>query len=399
MNTNPHTKTNNFFIRNTFFIILLSVFSGLSNAQQMGGNSSDSAFVEASTQIGVAFAGALNDQDIDSLGEMTDVKHLGQIVGKTLFSKPREVNDFVRGFSGENTRKTLINNLFMQFFIEESNSKFVRMLEEQGAQRPLIRIDYATGGHEYLILFINDDKKVFDFHIASKGTEFSDSLTQATALMISTDDSFFGKMFGKEKVNEEVMSQFQRIGSLRQSGQFVEAYKLLLSMPEEMRKQRVIIDTGIGLAQNINDEEYLAQLSMLDKYYGHLPSTQFMLLDYYVMTENNIKTIRAMENVIKRFGMDGALGELTANLYYNVGNLSEALKYAYLGVNAEPSFEPPYWTLLTIYNEQQNYQGVADTLDLISERLYYEFTPESLGSEPAFAGFLASDAYKLWLQN
>ncbi|GAB2702307.1 tetratricopeptide repeat protein [Aliiglaciecola aliphaticivorans] len=399
MNTNPHTKTNNFFIRNTFFIILLSVFSGLSNAQQMGGNSSDSAFVEASTQIGVAFAGALNDQDIDSLGEMTDVKHLGQIVGKTLFSKPREVNDFVRGFSGENTRKTLINNLFMQFFIEESNSKFVRMLEEQGAQRPLIRIDYATGGHEYLILFINDDNKVFDFHIASKGTEFSDSLTQATALMISTDDSFFGKMFGKEKVNEEVMSQFQRIGSLRQSGQFVEAYKLLLSMPEEMKKQRVIIDTGIGLAQNINDEEYLAQLSMLDKYYGHLPSTQFMLLDYYVMTENNIKTIRAMENVIKRFGMDGALGELTANLYYNVGNLSEALKYAYLGVNAEPSFEPPYWTLLTIYNEQQNYQGVADTLDLISERLYYEFTPESLGSEPAFAGFLASDAYKLWLQN
>ncbi|WP_342804988.1 hypothetical protein [Alteromonas sp. M12] len=399
MNTDSISKTYAFFIKNTFFILLLSVFSNLSYAQQMGGNNENSVFAQQSAQSAIKFAEALNNHDIDSLGEMTDTKNLGQIVGSALFSKQSEINDFVRGFSAERTRKTLINNLFAQFFNEESNSSFIRMLDEQGALRPLVRIDYATGGHEYLILFLNEEQKVFDFHIASKGAQFSDSLTQATALMISTDDSFFGKMFGKEKINKDVVEKFQRIGSLRQSGQFLEAYKLLLSMPEDMKKQRVMIDTGVGLAQNINDQEYLAQLSLLDKYFGHLPSTQFMLLDYYVMTENNVKVMQAMENVIKRFGMDGALGELSANLYYNAGEMNEALKYAYLGVNAEPNFEPPYWTLLTIYNEQQNYQGVADTLNLISERLYYEFTPESLGSEPAFAGFLASEEYQVWLQN
>ncbi|MEP4889030.1 MAG: hypothetical protein ABJV04_03310 [Aliiglaciecola sp.] len=399
MNTNQHTKTYADFLKNTFFIVLLSVFSTLSNAQQMGGSNTDSVFAEASAQTAIAFAEALNNHDIDSLGEKTDTASLGRIVGSALFSKQRDINDFVRGFSSEGTRKTLINNLFVQFFNEESNSSFIRMLDEQGALRPLIRIDYSSGGHEYLILFLNEDQKIYDFHIASKGGQFSDSLTQATALMISTDDSFFGKVFGKEKINKDIVTKFQQIGRLRQTGQIEQAYRLLQGMPEEMKKQRVIIDTGISLAQNISDAEYLKQLGMLDKYFGHLPSTQFMLIDYYVMTEDNVKTQQAMENVIKRFGMDGALGELSANLYYNVGEMNEALKYAYLGVNAEPSFEPPYWTLLTIYNEQQNYQGVADTLDLISERLYYEFTPESLGSEPAFAGFLASDEYNLWLQN
>ncbi|MFA3792934.1 hypothetical protein AB6T38_17640 [Aliiglaciecola sp. SL4] len=399
MNTNQHTKTYADFLRNTFFIVLLSVFSTLSNAQQMGGSNTDSAFAEASAQTAIAFAEALNNHDIDSLGEKTDTASLGRIVGSALFSKQRDINDFVRGFSSEGTRKTLINNLFVQFFNEESNSSFIRMLDEQGALRPLIRIDYSSGGHEYLILFLNEDQKIYDFHIASKGAQFSDSLTQATALMISTDDSFFGKVFGKEKINNDIVAKFQQIGRLRQTGQIEQAYTLLQDMPEDMKKQRVIIDTGISLAQNISDAEYLKQLGMLDKYFGDLPSTQFMLIDYYVMTEDNVKTQQAMENVIKRFGMDGALGELSANLYYNAGEMNEALKYAYLGVNAEPSFEPPYWTLLTIYNEQQNYQGVADTLDLISERLYYEFTPESLGSEPAFAGFLASDEYNLWLQN
>ncbi|GAC13204.1 hypothetical protein [Aliiglaciecola lipolytica] len=387
------------YLRNLLTIFLLSSLVSLANAQQMGGKNQKSDFTEQSAASAGVFVDALNAKDLDTLGKLTDTEKLGRIVATALFSKQKDINDFILGFSSPSTQKVLINNLFGQFFIEEANTLFVRMIDEQGVLRPLVRIDYATGGHEYLILYLNEAQKVYDFHLASKGGLFSTSLTQATSLMVSTDDSFFGKMFGNAKINQDVMNKFQQIGRLRQAGQFEQAYRLLQNMPEEMKKQRVIIDTGIMLAQNINDDEYLTQLGLLDKHFGDSPSTQFMLIDYYVMTNNNTKTLQAMANVIERFGMDGALGELSANLHYNLGQMNEALKYAYLGVNAEPSFEPPYWTLLTIYNEQQNYQGVADTLNLISDRLYYEFTPESLGSEPSFAGFLASDEFKTWYQN
>ncbi|WJG10234.1 hypothetical protein [Aliiglaciecola sp. LCG003] len=372
------------------------------SAQQMGGSEAQQqkvSFQQQSMQTAVDFVDALNRQDLTKLSQYIDLNTIGTGIATRVLSKQQDINDFVSGFTQPQNQTKMVQNMFSSVFQDNFHAQFMRMLNEGGVERPLIRISYQDGGLEYLILYLSEQQKIVDTYMATSGKLMTDALTQATSLMINTDDSFLGRVLGSKKIDKDILESFNQIGSLRRSGNFEQAFQVLKSLPESLQKERVIIDLGVVLAQSISDEEYMKQLTLLADNFANDPSTQFLLIDYYVVKEDFQKVISSIYNVIERFGPDGHLYELAANVHHTMGKIDLSINASKKGINAEPDYEGNYWMLNYLYLESRDFAAVAANLSQIEQKLGYEFSRESLAQEEMFKEFIQSDEFDQWLKN
>lgn len=384
-----------------FILMTSSAFAAQAQspkASEVTPQSTSQAALDDAVIAAIAFSEALNNGDIDALNSSIDLAALGNKVAQQMFSKKSDISDFMTGFNSAVNKRRMAGNLFYAVLQQEFFAQYIRVLNEDGARRPLVRIDYATGGHEYIILYVTPQQKIEDAFLATSGKLLSDTLLQTTSMMISPNKSMFGNLFGGMKIDKELMNDFKRIGQLRQAGEIQKAYDLINQLPDEIKNQRVMVDLSIILSQSLSDDEYKKQLKRLATYFGDDPTTQFMLVDHHVLTGDLKSTLNALQNVTQRFGYDGAMADLIANVYFEMEQNTDAIEAAKRGIEVEPSFEGPYWTLLGIHLQTNNFNGVANALTLIQSALGYQFTAESLAAEPGFAAFIDSAVYQQWIQ-
>jgi tetratricopeptide (TPR) repeat protein len=236
-----------------------------------------------------------------------------------------------------------------------------------------------------------------DLFLATSGKLFSVAVGAAAQLLIAPSDSMIRKVLGIKTVDKKLLAEFKQIGTLRREKKYAEAYRLIQGMPEAIRTRRVILDLAIQLSQNINDEEYYRQLTLLEQYHGNDPSTAYMLIDHYFSQGDMEKTNHSIDRMIARFGQDGALLNLKASIAFTSGRLAAATELARAAVMLEPDFEDAYWTLVTIYITTSQYQNAVTTMKQLEQQLGYQFQAENFADQEFYAGFVKSRAFSDWL--
>lgn len=345
-------------------------------------------------EIGKRFATALNTKDMRSLSDLFDMDQFAHITAHAVVDSQSEINGFVKGFLATPKNK-LLHRIFTALFNQQATAKYLRLLKDN---RPLIRIDYASSGHEYIILHVNQAANnklvVVDIFTLTSGKELSASIGAATQLILKPSESMLKRLFGRLDIDKNMLSKIKEIGKLKNSGRYKEAYSLMDSLPEDIKNKRVMIDVSIMLAQQISDDEYQKQLARLDKYFSNDPTTGFILIDHYYYTQQYAKMQAALDRLITLLGEDGALYNLKASTYLRTSDFDNARTYCIKAIQVEPQFEGTYWTLVSVFNKQEKYSEEIKTLSMLEKQFGYAFTEKSFDGNAFYNKFVRSSEFK-----
>ncbi|MEL7025016.1 MAG: hypothetical protein AAGL69_14875 [Pseudomonadota bacterium] len=347
--------------------------------------------------FGAAFAAAINERDQQALSELFDVGEFARIVADDLFDDEEAKRGYQRGMLSHGRTK-FTSRLFHGWLSQELTAKYLRTMD---GDRPLIRLDFASGGHEYMLLSLQrkaDNFVTVDIFPMTTGRDLSESVGIATQVMLKPSDSLLTRLFGSSyKPNPEIVSKLTRVGDLQRSGDIRRAYDLLLSLPESVRDNRVMVDFAIKLASLIGDTEYQRELTRLEKLYGDEESAGFMLIDYYFTIGEYDKAMKTVDRLETFLGEDAALSNLRANFALSSKDYARAEQYAARGIALEQDFEDSYWTLVTVAIDQNQHEKVVQTLQQIETVFGYEFVADDFDND-FYRQFYQSDAMRVWLQ-
>lgn len=387
------------FKRHLVVLILFSTLAALYSLP-VSADDSDNKFKEASALNVVK---AFQSDDLAEIEKVLSLKKLGYKVAPKLFDKRSDINGFVEGFTLKESRERFIASSFSGILTEGTRVYYRSLREMNGNIYPLIRIDVGQGGHEYLLLDIAlsgpEKGKIQDMFVASSGKWSSESIAGASKLLLIKDNSLLQQFFGNIEINEDLGNQFVELGNLRASGQYAEAYKLIMNFPEAIRQDRAIIDVAIQVGQMYRDDAYYFQLGELAKYHGKDPSTQFVLVDHYFIQGDFDNAQKSINQVLDLFGEDAALYNLKANVSSNQQDLASAIEFSQQAIKIEPTFAPAYWTLLTLQSSQNAFADMVKTLTAIEQNLGFDFTENDFMGNNFYTAFLSSQEFKNWMSS
>lgn len=379
---------------NLLFMLILSV--NIACAERVTFNVKNSGVLthQKYDDFGIAYAKAIHDSDINKLANMFDMKAFAYKTARTVYDSEKDVKAFVKGFL-KRKEQDFLTLVFSSVFRADTNVKYLRLLK---GKRPLIRIDYQEGGHEYAVLEtrISPDNtlSVNDMMLLSSGRHLSVSLGSASQLLMRPSKSVFKKLFGVSEVDEGMLESFKKIGQLRESRQYQQAYEIIEALPGAIKNSRVMIDNSVQLAQLINDDEYRRQLTRLDRYFGKDETTTFILIDHHFYNKDYNKAQSSIDRLIKRFGADAALFNLKANTFHISNDNVKAEIYSKKAIKFEPEFEGSYWTLVSVLLAKAEYSELIKALNMLENKFGYQFTADNFIQEPYYKAFTKSSEFK-----
>ncbi|MCC2616501.1 tetratricopeptide repeat protein [Aestuariibacter halophilus] len=355
---------------------------------------------EQQQAISQAFVDAVNARDLDAVGQLMNMQALGQRIVDEAFTDPEIREGYMEGFGSEQARSQMIGGAMMAMQQGAMQAHFRGFVEAEGESRPLVRLDIENGGFEYMFFDFEAptrdvDGDIADFYIASSGKWQSEQMLQATRLMLPDQNNWLKRLAGETAIDEELVKSFGQLVEHRMQGDFKAAYELLTGLPESVRHERVIIDLALQIGKLYRDDAYVFQLGELAKYHGDDPSTHFMLLDYYYLQGDVQQAMNITDKLIERFGADGPLMMIKANLYIAAGEPDNAEQSLQRAIDNEPAFLQSYWVLIQLLLQQQRFDDVVLALKGVQGQ-GIALSKDMFHANPEYEGFVASEAFANW---
>ncbi len=343
------------------------------------------------------FMQRISAQEFNDADKLIDFRAYSDRVAKHIFDSKAEQRGFVSGFLAEVQKSPYTKRIFVAAITEPTSYKYLGV-NDQG--KPVFRIDYESGGHEYVKLILGSTPTgkllIQDFLFASSGEYSSIGTANGVKYLIQPSESILKRLIGVTEVNEELVEDFKKIGALRAQGKIRETYDLIQTLPEQLRNQKEIMLASINAASSLDDNIYRSELSKLAKIYGNDSKLAFMLIDHYFYQEDWVKAIDALQLSKKEWADDGALNALIAQMQLNNEQIDEAIASSERAIKLEPENEAMYWSALGIYNTTKKFDSAVNVLTILKDQYNYEFNAEMFREESEYSDFIQSDAFKLW---
>jgi tetratricopeptide (TPR) repeat protein len=177
-------------------------------------------------------------------------------------------------------------------------------------------------------------------------------------------------------------------------GRYEQALAVFDALPEELKKNRNILMQRFAVAVKAGGELYDAAMVDLKTAFPDDPSLGLVLIDYHFNRGEYDTAIAIIDRLDRDVGGDPYLDFFRANVLYVAGRLEEAKQAARRAIEAEPTLEDPYWTLVTISLDEREFTETARLLTEIENEL--GLVLGDLGGVPEYREFVESDAYPEW---
>ena len=345
----------------------------------------------------------LAEGNTDEIDKLIDKKRYVKRVARVIYGKDlskKQSLGFVNGFSQNLKSGDLAKQLFGAIFLEEYRVFYVGLNK---ANKPVIRIDYTAGGHDYMELFVKKNGihgyLIEDFRFASRGQISSVTTGNAIKYMLQPRDSILKRLLGGAAASEKLINDFKNVYEFHKAGDYVNGYKFVEQLPDELRNRPEINHMAISFAERISDELYQTELARFAKYHGHQPSNAFMLIDHYFYQQEWDNAISAINSAKSVWGDDGVMNALMANVLWSSGQINQAITSVTHGIEVEPNFEDGYWTGLDLYVETGDFTNAVAMIDELKHRFDYIFTDAPIVDTDGYIALSQSDTYINWLNN
>lgn len=243
------------------------------------------------------------------------------------------------------------------------------------------------GGLNYVEFYIEgepEDPRLVDFLIFASGEAFSQ--TQAKLFL----------SMAKGETGDRDLEGLDKISALAQDGKFAAALNAYRELPGHMRLSKLGYQSGLKVALQADINAYNELLTEYITAFPEDPSVELLSIDVYFAQKEWGKCHEVLDRLAARVGDDPAIDLVRGNVLSVEGKNEEAGKSFVRSLQADPSFEEPHWSLLTILLEMKKFDGAVRILSLLERRFDYHFTPTGLADNAMYAEFLASPEGLAW---
>jgi len=266
----------------------------------------------------------------------------------------------------------------------------------------LVRLDLGDMGINYFELKLARTPEgrvvIYDWFDYAQGDDYSANARNLGALATG-DPGAMAVISGVSGIDADAARLMPVFMQQMQRRQLAEAEATWQSMPPELRHARPILMQYVKLAAMTGDPvKRQASLAALAKHHGADPRLALILADHYYMSGDSDRLFRAIDGLKRHMGVeDAGILQLEAAYHEGLGESAAAESSARSAIAAEPDHEDSHWILVESLLSQQKYLDVTIALQQLRTRFGYEFSSESLSSEPAYAGYLKSQAFNDWM--
>lgn len=351
-------------------------------------------------ELAKEFVQFANDYDGKRVGALFDLKTFAKRTAKAMNMNPKSINSFVSGFLAS-SRENFGSNLIAQLTNSYGQAEYVYNIEIDGISGPMIRFDYGEQGINYLFLIIERNSvgnlKIIDIFSPTNDAYFSELAGDLGQLAIRPNKDLLSRIFKSKKIDASIVDTFKSFAQKTMKGDSLGAYKKIKSLPDDIRKQRLIMALSVSLAGSVNDELYMAELSLLAKEHASDPAVAFYLVDYFYLKGKFPEVIKIVENFEKKYKSDGYTNVLKGNAYFESQKYSKSLEMANRCIELEEFFINCYWLEVNNYLSLKKYPELINRFKEMEQKFYLTFTKSEFLKEEIYDEFVESKEFKDWL--
>ncbi len=242
---------------------------------------------------------------------------------------------------------------------------------------------------------INNQWVIVDFYDVVVQKNISDIKSHTiNQIFPNADYSITGRLLKNNKVAElEKVTDFL-ISVQQKDGK--NAIKFYDTLSNDLKKNEVIIDRGLLVADNYDDEQfYKGLLTIIAKYHQKNPKYSGRLVDYFLMNKSYDKARLLVQNGFTSLSDNAMMNLLLTNISFTEKDYPRALQEIKQCVKAEPNLQPCYEMWINVADAMQNYNEVVTAYNTASKNLGIQYT-KSMFNEKEDGDFMRSDAFKNW---
>lgn len=175
-----------------------------------------------------------------------------------------------------------------------------------------------------------------------------------------------------------------------------EAIALFDQLPDETKKEKTVLIGRMRVAQRISPEDYAAVIQLIKEAHPDDPSLDFLMIDGYLLQNENEKAVECIEKTRESVGGDAYLAVMRANVLTKMGKLEEALESLKQAEQEEPTLQSIYSLGLDICLAAKDFDTTAAYLTKLEKD--FGFTWKDLTTVDVFKEFTESPQYQEWLK-
>ncbi len=276
---------------------------------------------------------------------------------------------------------------------------YVRVRTVEGVPRVLVRIDLGERGLNYLDFFVHrrsdDSWAVYDWIDFVQGQAYTESLRMVMALMVRDNPGMMSRLLGLPEVDRKLTEQIAEMGRLGQQGDWTGWLRTYRTLPDDIRRSRVLLTTRIAAAGATgDDDEYMKAMADLHAHHGDDPTLSLALVDYHLLEGDHPRAYEAVDRLDEYTGGDAALTNLRSGIALHQGDNAASIRFALQAISDDPEYENPYWNLVVAGARAGNYRAAMQGVRALETRFGYEFSEEEMMASGEFSGLLASEEWR-----
>lgn len=170
-----------------------------------------------------------------------------------------------------------------------------------------------------------------------------------------------------------------------------------------------------GLDETLLDEEVVVRLNwhmvlmgreadridrasrQIEALFGTDPLFSQRLAEYYILSKQFAKAIAALERLQQGLGLtDGAIESLKVSAALALGNTDDATQYAQQAIEAEPSLELTWWSVLRARTAAGDFAGATEAIARLEDDFGESLSPQQLRKDPYLRVLSGKQEYLDW---
>lgn len=261
-----------------------------------------------------------------------------------------EKAEFLRGLQTGGFKQRQFAEL--EALAQSGSCRLLRVHADEGETRAVCRFNSAEGGVMYIdFIFHTDDGgrvRISDYEPVTTGAMVSLELRNILLDIMKANQNAIAKMVTGDSVLAEHIDEIKEMGQLANTNP-QRALQIFNALPKEVQDQKYILLRAINITANLDADTYLEILQrFLDKYPG-TTAAKVHSIDYYLLTEEYEKCIKAVRELDELVGGDAATNPLAAAAYLMMGEPEKAMQEHLTAIERDPEFAESYIELIAGY--------------------------------------------------
>ncbi len=226
---------------------------------------------------------------------------------------------------------------------------FLRVRQDNRGPLIMLRMRFplSSGGFDYIDLAPgrSADGKVraFDVRFLTNGEFISTLLRHMLLPMIAREAPDSRNALSRS--DRDFLDDFPRVVKMNNDiiqGKMNDALAIVKDLKPETKRQKAVLLNRLRAAQEVDHHEYRAVLEEFRQTYPEDPCLDLLLIDYYTLKKDFVRTDETIDRLDKAVGGDPSLNLSRASLRVVQGDLAGAEKFAKRAIEEEPTLCQAY---------------------------------------------------------